>query len=62
MPAEIERQMRLGVGVFLGDGNVVRAARKYACKAVLVHSGSQAIQYAVEQAKSIGLNRFAVVL
>ena len=42
--SEIERQMRLGVGVFMGDGNVVRAAKKYDCKTVLVHSGSQAIQ------------------
>ena len=51
--AELERQIRLGVKVFLGDGNVVRAARDYDCKAVLVHSGSQAMQHAIEQARNI---------
>ncbi len=53
IPAEVERQIQLGVRVFIGDGNVVGAVAKYKCRSVLVQSGSQAVQNAIEQANSI---------
>lgn len=51
--AEVERQMAQGVRVFMGDGNVVGAVAKHGCRSVLVQSGSQAMQNAIEQAKGI---------
>lgn len=51
--AEVERQLALGVRVFMGDGNVVGAAARHRCPSVLVQSGSQAMQNAIEQASSI---------
>lgn len=51
--AEVERQIAQGVRVFMGDGNVVGAVAKHGCHSVLVQTGSQAMQNAIEQAKSI---------
>ena len=51
--AEVERQIAQGVRVFMGDGNVVGAVARHGCRSVLVQSGSQAMQNAIEQAKSI---------
>ena len=51
--AEVERQIAQGVRVFMGDGNVGGAVAKHGCRSVLVQSGSQAMQNAIEQAKSI---------
>jgi len=53
IPAEVERQLAQGVRVFMGDGNVVGAAARHRCRSVLVQSGSQAMQNAIEQASSI---------
>ncbi len=53
IPAEVERQIAQGVRVFMGDGNVVGAVAKHGCRSVLVQSGSQAMQNAIEQAKGI---------
>ena len=51
--AEVERLIALGVRVFLGDGNVKGAVAKHDCRSVLVQSGKQAMQYAIQNANSI---------
>jgi len=51
--AEMERQIRQGVRVFVGDNNVKGAVAKPNCKVFLVHSGGQAMLNAIQQAKEI---------
>ena len=51
--AEVERQIRQGIRLFVGDNNVKAAVEKPNCKAFLVPSGSQAMLTAVQQAKDI---------
>jgi PAS domain S-box-containing protein len=51
--AEIEELIAQGIRVFVGDGNVQEAVAKYNCRTILIRSGSQAFQQAIQQAKSI---------
>lgn len=51
--AEVEELIRKGIRVFVGDGNVQEAVVKHNCKTILVRSGSQAFQHAIQQALSI---------
>lgn len=51
--ADVERLIRQGVNVFVGDGNVEGAAARHNCRSVLVHSGTQAMQHAIQQANGI---------
>ena len=50
---EVERQVRQGVRTFVGDNNVKAAVDKPNCKVFLVHSGSQAMLTAIQQAEDI---------
>ena len=50
---EVARQARQGIKVFLGDGDVETVVAEHNCTFSLVHSGSQAMQYAIEQAHEI---------
>jgi PAS domain S-box-containing protein len=50
---EVERMIKQGVRVFLGDGNVEGAVAKHNCRSVLVKSGKQAMEQAIQNAKSI---------
>ena len=50
---EVERQIQQGIRVFVGDNNVKAAVAKPNCKVFLVHSGSQAMLNAIQQAKDI---------
>lgn len=51
--AEVEALINRGIRVFVGDANVQDAVVKHHCKTVLVTSGSQAIQHAIQEAKGI---------
>ncbi len=51
--AEVERQIGLGVRVFVGDGNIEIAAANYNGKTILVRSGLQAISNAIQEAEGI---------
>ena len=51
--AEVERLLGLGIRTFVGDNNAKMAASRANCRAYLVHSGSQAMQIAIQQAKDI---------
>lgn len=51
--AEVERQIGLGIRVFVGDGNVESAVSKYKGTTILVKSGSQAIRNAIQEAEGI---------
>lgn len=51
--AEVERQVGLGIRVFVGDGNVESAVAKYKLTTILVKSGSQAIRNAIQEAEGI---------
>ena len=42
-----------GIRVFVGDGNVQDAVARHQCTTILVKSGRQAFQHAIQQAKSI---------
>jgi PAS domain S-box-containing protein len=50
---EVERQIRQGVRTFVGDNNVKAAIDKPNCRVFLVHSGSQAMLTAIQQAEEI---------
>ncbi|MBV5323667.1 sigma 54-interacting transcriptional regulator, partial [bacterium] len=50
---EVERMIKQGVRLFLGDGNVEGAVAKHHCRSVLVKSGKQAMEHAIQHAKSI---------
>ncbi len=51
--SEVEKLISQGIRVFVGDGNVQDAVAKHSCKTILVNSGCQALQHAIEQAKGI---------
>lgn len=51
--AEVDRQIGLGIRVFVGDGNVESAVSKYNGTTILVKSGSQAIRNAIQEAEGI---------
>lgn len=51
--AAVERLMQQGIRVFIGDNNVKIAAKNSSCRAFIVHSGSRAIQMAIQQAEEI---------
>lgn len=51
--AEVEELIRQGIRIFVGDGNVQAAVARHNCKTILVRSGSQAFQQAIQQAQSI---------
>ncbi len=51
--AEVDRQIAMGVRVFVGDGNVESAAAKYEGTTILVKSGPQAIRNAIDEAQGI---------
>ena len=51
--AEVEGLIGSGIRVFVGDGNVQDAVAKQNCTTILVASGSEALQHAIEQAQSI---------
>lgn len=51
--AEVDRQIQQGVRIFVGDANVESEAAKHDCQSVLVHSGRQAMQDAIEHANGI---------
>ena len=53
IPAEVDGLIRRGIRVFVGDGNVQDAVARHNCKTILITSGSQAIQDAIQQAKGI---------
>jgi PAS domain S-box-containing protein len=53
IPAEVDRQIGLGVRVFVGDGNVGYAASRYESTAILIQSGRQAIRDAIQEAERI---------
>ncbi|MEI7611630.1 MAG: sigma 54-interacting transcriptional regulator [Betaproteobacteria bacterium] len=50
---EVERMIKQGVRTFLGDGNVAGAVAKHHCHSVLVKSGKQAMEHAIQHAKGI---------
>lgn len=51
--AEVDRQIGLGIRVFVGDGNVESAVSKYNGTTILVKSGPQAIRNAIQEAEGI---------
>ena len=51
--AEVEALIGQGIRVFVGDGNVQEAVARHNCRTILIRSGSQAFQHAIQQAKSI---------
>ncbi|MDR2614214.1 MAG: sigma 54-interacting transcriptional regulator [Candidatus Accumulibacter sp.] len=51
--AEVDRQIGLGIRVFVGDGNVECAASRYESTVILVQSGTQAIRDAIQEAERI---------
>ena len=51
--AEVEGLIGRGIRVFVGDGNVQNAVARHNCKTILVTSGSQALQLAIQQATGI---------
>lgn len=51
--AEVEKLISQGIRVFVGDANVQDAVARHRCKAILVNSGSQALQNAIQQAEGI---------
>jgi PAS domain S-box-containing protein len=51
--AEVEALIKQGIRVFVGDGNVQDAVARHQCTTILVKSGRQAFQHAIQQAKSI---------
>jgi PAS domain S-box-containing protein len=51
--AEIENQVQEGIRVIVGDKNAQAVLARPDCKAVLINSGSQAMQIAIQQAKDI---------
>ncbi len=51
--AEVEGLINQGICVFVGDGNVQDAVARRNCKTILVNSGYQALQHAIQQAESI---------
>ena len=53
VPIEIERLVKSGFDVFIGDANVVDAVINHSCKAFVIDSGYQAMQIAMQNAISI---------
>ena len=53
MAAEVEALIERGIRVFVGDGNVEDAVARHNCTTILVTSGGQAIQDAIQQATGI---------
>ena len=51
--AAIEHQVQQGIRVFVGDKNAQAVVARPDCKAVVIHSGIQAMQNAMQQAKDI---------
>ena len=51
--AEVDRQIGLGIRVFVGDGNVESAVSRHNGTTILVKSGSQAIRNAIQEAEGI---------
>ncbi len=51
--AEVEVLITQGIRVFVGDGNVQDAVARHNCNTVLVNSGKQALQQAIQHAKGI---------
>jgi PAS domain S-box-containing protein len=51
--AEVDRQVTLGVRVFVGDGNVEAAVSRYGSTVIPVKSGIQAIRNAIQEAERI---------
>jgi len=51
--AEVDRQIAVGVRVFVGDGNVESAVARHPATSILVRSGSQAIRNAIQEAQGI---------
>lgn len=51
--AEVEILIGRGIRAFVGDANVQDAVVKHNCKTVLVTSGNQAIQHAIQEATGI---------
>jgi len=51
--AEVERQIALGVKVFVGNARVESEANRRNCTAIMVHSGNQAIHQAIQEAEQI---------
>jgi PAS domain S-box-containing protein len=53
VPAEVEKQIELGVCVFVGDANIESAVSKYKSMVIPVKSGSQAIHNAIQEAEGV---------
>lgn len=51
--AEVEKLINQGIRVFVGDANVQDAVARHRCQTILVNSGSQALQHAIQQAEGI---------
>lgn len=51
--AEVEGLINRGIRVFVGDGNVQDAVARHNCKTILITSGSQALQQAIQEAEGI---------
>lgn len=51
--AEVEALIRKGIRAFVGDGNVQDAVARHHCKTILITSGPQALQLAIQQATGI---------
>ena len=51
--AEVEQLIKQGIRVFVGDGNVKNAVARHNCTTILVNSGRQALQQAIQNAKGI---------
>ncbi|MEI7429063.1 MAG: sigma 54-interacting transcriptional regulator [Betaproteobacteria bacterium] len=50
---EVEGMIKQGIRLFLGDGNVEGAVAKHNCRSILVKSGKQAMEQAIQHAKGI---------
>jgi PAS domain S-box-containing protein len=53
IPAEVEGLINRGIRVFVGDGNVQDVVARHNFKTILITSGKQAIQHAIQEATSI---------
>lgn len=49
---EVDRMVQAGIRVFIGDANALDASIRYGCQVIVVVSGYQAIQIAMENAKA----------
>ncbi len=50
---QVEKLVKQGIRLFVGDANVQQAVAKHNCKSILVNSGYQAMYHAIENARGI---------